>query len=131
MTYCPHCGTKLGEVVDAFCPECRGDLTESPPVASPPPSTRRPNSIIGRAVRSTPVQWAAVAALVGLIRGVHTLSQQGKGGNDALSDAANAVGYLLGSAVCPGVGFFFGYVTYRVLRWLRPPKDSALRRAHG
>ena len=31
---CPHCGASLPPVRDAFCPLCRGDLTE--PTAGPP-----------------------------------------------------------------------------------------------
>lgn len=27
---CPHCGTTLPAVRDAFCPDCRGDLEEAP-----------------------------------------------------------------------------------------------------
>lgn len=27
---CPHCGVKLPAVVDAFCPECRADLSLAP-----------------------------------------------------------------------------------------------------
>ena len=28
---CPHCGAPLPFVVDAYCPECREELDESPP----------------------------------------------------------------------------------------------------
>jgi hypothetical protein len=41
---CPHCGTKLPAMVDAFCPECRNDLGEAPssePPARGPSATRR------------------------------------------------------------------------------------------
>ena len=29
---CPHCGETLPAVVDAFCPQCRMDLSETPDV---------------------------------------------------------------------------------------------------
>lgn len=37
---CPHCGTVLPAVVDAFCPECREDLSETPESLAyvPPPA---------------------------------------------------------------------------------------------
>src|SRR6516162_10246187 len=33
---CPHCGTRLPAVVDAFCPECREDLSAPPARAAAP-----------------------------------------------------------------------------------------------
>lgn len=27
---CPHCGTELPAVADAFCPDCREDLSQTP-----------------------------------------------------------------------------------------------------
>ena len=33
---CPHCGMDLPLVVDAFCPECREDLSERPSHPIPP-----------------------------------------------------------------------------------------------
>ncbi len=37
---CPHCGIALPAVVDAFCPECREDLSETPESLAyvPPPA---------------------------------------------------------------------------------------------
>lgn len=41
---CPHCGTALPEVSDAYCPECRNELAAHPraagtaPAAQPPPA---------------------------------------------------------------------------------------------
>ena len=37
---CPHCGIRLPVVVDALCPECRRDLSETPgPVGDAPSPT--------------------------------------------------------------------------------------------
>ena len=63
---CPHCGIALPPVVDAYCPECREDLSETPGEAVPgepaPAPVYRPSA--GELANSGPVIWVTKHALL-------------------------------------------------------------------
>jgi hypothetical protein len=56
---CPHCGAPLPATGDAFCPDCRNDLTE--PSTSPIPVQLRPKKQIRR---KTPSVWITQGLLL-------------------------------------------------------------------
>jgi hypothetical protein len=42
LTHCPHCQIALPPLVDAYCPECRGDLSVQPRTITPELTLRPP-----------------------------------------------------------------------------------------
>jgi hypothetical protein len=57
---CPHCGAPLPAVRDAFCPECRGDLSEVPQGATAGPRRDAfPGGSPGPSVRPAGEVWYA------------------------------------------------------------------------
>lgn len=103
---CPHCGTALPAVVDAFCPECREDLGETPEeaqqtaegtyrilkgtvkVAFVPEATQGPEE-----ARATSAGWALMLTGVGAA-GLVTLVMKGEWWGVPLALALLAAGGL-------------------------------------
>ncbi len=63
---CPHCGSRLPNVVDAFCPECRKPLREAPP---PLADTARGDGFGLGLLAILAGSAAMVVGLVALLRG--------------------------------------------------------------
>ena len=45
---CPHCGTTLPAVVDAYCPECREDLSATPEEVAAKPTLGEMAEVMGK-----------------------------------------------------------------------------------
>lgn len=68
---CPHCGIALPAVVDAFCPECREDLSETPESLAyvPPPAPLPVVGPVSKDLRylantNTVARWTLTALIV-------------------------------------------------------------------
>ena len=96
---CPHCGTRLPAVVDAFCPECRNDLDEAP--APEQPAFTRParRGIVGNAFEAW--HWVQLGAvLIGLV--LLAVAE--------LMDGKPTLAFVVGAAVA-------GVTLFVFLRW--------------
>ena len=65
---CPHCGSTLPAVIDAYCPECREDLSATPgapepPPLSPPVYTSLSDDMRYLANTTTVTRWTIVALI--------------------------------------------------------------------
>jgi hypothetical protein len=70
-TYCPHCDYPLPAVVDAYCPECRGELEEPTPTTpaaatapDPPPDRAISDPRITQTHRQDGTGWRALGWLM-------------------------------------------------------------------
>ena len=99
---CQHCGAALPEFIDAFCPECRGDLEE--PVATPQQSAREAS--FRRDLRITLI-FAIAGGILGACRGIGT------------GRFSFLLGYVIGSAIS---GVIVGWVGVRIVRFALHPK---------
>lgn len=105
---CQHCGAKLPQIADAFCPECRGALDEAP---ARPAAPGEPVGAAGDAGPPTSVSgwptWlvgAAIGAVSGLLLAFFVLRGEELTGRAVGSVVARAVlgatalGALIGAA---------------------------------
>jgi hypothetical protein len=99
---CPHCGTRLPAVVDAYCSECRGDLSApGVPQGEAPPA--HAGAIGGSSGTGTTSPWlflflALVCAAVGSLKAV-----QGDR-DEALSVGFGATAFWLWCAAATHLG---------------------------
>ncbi len=97
MDSCPHCGTPLRPVHDAFCNECRQPLDEPPPSAAA--STPRLSADNRR-----PIVGLICGAGLGLLSGCMTMGTaiESRG-------YVGASGFVFGQMLAGGLlGFLFG-----------------------
>lgn len=123
LTACPHCGTSLPLTHDAFCPECRNDLGESP---FEPANQREPAaSKFGPPLKeirkpSLAKLFAGVGLIAGVANGVRMLGHQGGVAQVAGEDPGYLIGYLLGSSLMFGlVGLAIGVIVGQLVRLFR------------
>jgi hypothetical protein len=107
LTECPYCGAKLPLVVDAFCPECRGELS-APPTGLAPSAGGQPPEPVAAQPLGLPLGriLGGIGALAGVANGVASL-----GAADGVAERGLIfmAGYLFGSAAAMGlIGLAFG-----------------------
>jgi hypothetical protein len=63
---CPHCGTALTGTIDAYCPECREDLSATPEEAAEKPTL----DDMAEALKPVGIVWGGFSVAVGVVSSI-------------------------------------------------------------
>jgi hypothetical protein len=123
VTVCPHCGAQVSPIDDAFCSECRGDLSE--PLVNPVVSGgNEPTKSVAAQPPGLPL--GRICGGIGVLVGIaSTVLSLGGAGGEGRGNLAFLSGYACGSAAVLGlIGLAFGAALGYFIRSASPRKTG-------